>query len=102
MTGSFTGPLKSDPTVTVTFNWTDGVFTADDPISKAYLPHFLEFAKGFESEWATVPGLRAGPPGDHTKTPVGVWFLMIRYLWRVSAKGDSDPNGVPTPPGAVE
>lgn len=101
MKGSFTGNLKSDPVVTVTFDWEDGVFTAPDPLSEVYLPRFLEFARGFESAWATVLGLPAGPPQDHTRTPVGVWFLMIRYLRRVSAAGDSDPNGVPLPPGWV-
>lgn len=100
---SFTGFPESNPDVAVTFIWEDGVFTAHDPISEDYLPRFLEFAKDQESVWAIAPGLPSEPPGDHTKTPVGIWFLLRNYMQYILPEGgESDPNGVPTPPGWVE
>ncbi len=101
MKASFTGLLQTDPQVKVTFVWEDGVFSAPDPVSKAHLPYFMETAKRLESEWAIAPGLPVEPPGDHTQTPAGVWFLVLSFMLQVSATGDSDPNGVPTPPRRV-
>jgi len=72
-------PIK-DRDTNVTLIWNDGVFTAPDAASEPFLRRCLELAIEFQDKWANPLGLPAQPPGDHTKTLTGAWFLAAKVM----------------------
>ena len=92
MTIRFSGYPPGDRDKSITVVWTDGVFTAPDADSEPFAKRCVELAHELQNEWAIAPGLPAEPPGDHSKTSTGAWFLVGKVMRPSFATGDEKPQ----------
>ena len=88
----FTGfPVGQRGTI-ITVIWADGVFTAPDAVSEPFARRCADLAVELQDRWAIAPGLPAQPPGNHSLTPIGAWFLVGKVMQIDSVTGDEEPS----------